>query len=107
MPTRKRRPQRRAIPPPPTQPQATNPQLRAAIMEVVDTQLSEGVPPETRQTFERLVAAGHSPAGARELIAYVVVFEIFAVMARGQVYDQARFVAALRRLPELPEDGSY
>jgi hypothetical protein len=75
-----------------------NPQLRAAIFEIVDTQLREGRPPETRQTLDRLVAAGHTPEGARELIALVVVNEIFEVMQRGEPYDQVRFIAGLRQL---------
>ena len=104
MPLRKRRPQRRVTPPPPTQPPETNPQLTAAILEIVDSQLSAGTPPETRRTFERLAAAGHTPEGARQLIAHVVVREIFAVMSRGERYDEARFIAALRRLPSLGGD---
>lgn len=103
--TRKRRPQRQrsAAQPPATPPPETNPRLAAAILEIVDTQLRDGTPPETRQTFARLVAAGYTPEGARQLLAHVVVREIFAVMARGEGYDQARFVAALDRLPRLPD----
>ena len=102
--TRKRRPQRRAVVPDPTrgQPPATNPQLAAVILEIVDTQLRDHDPPETRQTFDRLIAAGYSPEGARQLLAHVVVSEIFTVMARGERYDAARFRAALARLPALP-----
>ena len=103
--TRKRRPQRQKPLPSPErgQPPAANPRLRDAILEIVDTQLSEGDPPETRQTLERLVEAGYTPEGARQLIAHVVVSEIFAVMARGEQYDEARFIAGLKRLPKLPE----
>jgi hypothetical protein len=103
--TRKRRPQRRPIVPytPEQQPPETSPQLAAAILEIVDTQLRDGTPPETRQTFERLIAEGITPEGARQLIAHVVVREIFAVMARGECYNQPRFVAALQHLPALPE----
>jgi hypothetical protein len=102
--TRKRRPQRRDIAPYSQQgAPETNPQLAAAILEIVDAQLRDGTPPETRQTFDRLVAAGYTPEGARQLLAHVVVREIFAVMARGERYDQARFVAALHRLPSLTD----
>jgi hypothetical protein len=103
--TRKRRPQRqRSLSHPlPIPPPETNPRLAAAILEVVDTQLRDGTPPETRQTFERLVAAGYTPEGARQLLAHVVVREIFTVMASGEGYNQARFVAALDRLPTLPD----
>src|SRR5687767_13258502 len=98
--TRKRRPRRQAIAPYSQQQDSpeTNPQLAAAILGIVDTQLRDGTPPETRQTFERLVSAGYTPEGVRQLLAHVVVREIFSVMARGQRYDETRFVAALQRL---------
>ena len=103
--TRKRRPQRNAVAPyiPAQEPPETNPQLAAAVLAIVDTQLRTGTPPETRQTFDRLIAAGYTPEGARQLLAHVVVREIFTVMARGEPYDQRRFVAALHRLPTLPD----
>src|SRR5438128_1522884 len=103
--TRKRRPQGRASPPPPQQlPPAANPQLAAALLEIVDTQLRDRTPPETRETFDRLIGLGYTPEGARQLLAHVVVREIFTVMSRGESYDAARFVAALRRLPTLPTE---
>ena len=105
--TRKRRPQRRASPPLPQHlPPAANPQLAAALLEIVDTQLRDGTPPETRETFDRLIGLGYPPEGARQLLAHVVVREIFTVMSRGESYDAARFVAALRRLPALPDVGA-
>ena len=103
--TRKRQPQRpkAATHSPPRQPVATNPQLAATILEIVDTQLRDGTPPETRQTFDRLITAGYTPEGARQLLAHVVVSEIYIVMKRGERYDMARFVAALHQLPILPD----
>jgi hypothetical protein len=76
--------------------------VRAAILEVVENQLRDGTPPETKQTFERLVAEGYSEQEAKRLIAVVVAIEIFDVLKQNQPYNQARFVAALRRLPKLP-----
>ena len=104
--TRKRRVQRQHTAPysQRLEPPETNPQLAATILEIVDTQLRDGTPPETRQTFDRLTRAGYTPEGARQLLAHVVVREIFTVMARGERYDQARFVAALHRLPTLRDD---
>ena len=103
--THKRRPQRRSAPLPQHLPPAANPQLAAAILTIVDTQLRDGTPPETRETFERLIGLGYTPEGARQLLAHVVVREIFTIMARGESYDAVRFVAALRRLPALPDDA--
>lgn len=85
-------------------PPAVNRELRAAILSIVDEQLSSGDPPETRQTLDRLVESGHSPEGARQLIAQVVAREIYTVMARGDRYDAARYRAALAGLPSLPPE---
>ena len=81
---------------------ATNPALGAAIMEVVDNQLRDGTPPETRQTFDRLLADGHTEEEARRLIACAVTSEIFDVLKNRQPYDEARYITALHRLPTLP-----
>lgn len=77
-----------------------NPALRATIMEVVDNQLRDNEPAETRQTYERLLGEGYSPEEARNLIGNIVVQEIYDVMKQGQPYDQARFVAKLLALPD-------
>ncbi|MBC8077739.1 MAG: hypothetical protein H7Y32_16805 [Chloroflexales bacterium] len=100
---KRRRPLRKPLPPNAPLPPVANPELRAAILAVVDTQLRTSDPPETMQTLERLSAMGYSPEGARQLIAQAVVSEIFNVMAQGKPYDAARYLAALARLPELPD----
>ncbi len=81
---------------------ATNPYLNATILEIVDNQLRDGTPPETRQTFERLLNEGQTPDEARRLIGYVVANEIQAVLKNNEVFNEARFVAGLERLPTLP-----
>jgi hypothetical protein len=75
---------------------------RAAIFEVVDNQLRAGDPPETRRTLERLMEEGRSRQEARRLIALVVICEINDMVREGRAFDEARFVAALQRLPEPP-----
>lgn len=55
----------------------SNPQLQAAIIEVVENQLRNDDPPQTGQTFKRLIEAGHSEKEAKRLIACVVSAEIF------------------------------
>ncbi len=80
----------------------TNPRLRAAIMEVVDNQLRDLDPPETRQTFDRLRAEGFSDEEAKRLLGCVVAAEIFEVLKRGEVFNPARYATALARLPKMP-----
>ena len=60
----------------------SNPYARAAIMEVVENQLRDNDPPQTRQTFNRLIGAGHSEKEAKRLIGCVVSAEIFDVLKK-------------------------
>jgi hypothetical protein len=79
---------------------SANPALTDAILAVVDQQLRDQRPPETRRTCERLVARGYAPEDARRLIGNVVAQDIFAVMQRGEVYHEQRSSAALHGLPD-------
>jgi hypothetical protein len=79
---------------------SANPALTEAILAVVDQQLRDNTPPETRRTFERLVAQGYAPHDARRLIGNVVAQEIFAVMQREEAYNEQRYVAAVQGLPD-------
>ena len=82
----------------------TNPHLQAAIMEVVDNQLRSNDPPQTQQTFKRLVEAGHAESEAKRLIACVVSAEIFDVLKKQEPFNLERFVKGLDKLPALPWD---
>lgn len=76
--------------------------LNKAIREVVDNQLRGLDPPETKETFNRLVEEGYSSEQARTLIGFVVSSEVFDILKNMEPYNHERFVEALRRLPELP-----
>lgn len=76
--------------------------VRAVMYEVVDNQLRSGEPPETGQTFERLLAEGHSPDEARQLLAAVMSSEVFRMLKHKRPFDGDGYVAALKRLPKLP-----
>ena len=82
-----------------------NPQLHAAIMKVVENQLRSNDPPQTQQTFKRLIEAGHSEKEAKRLIACVVSAEIFDVLRKNEPFDLDRFVRGLNNLPAMPWDG--
>ena len=76
----------------------TNPYLKEEILEVVENQLRDGDPPETRQTLERLLAAGYSRQQAVEMIGSVVVDEIWVVLHDKKPFDRERFVGLLEKL---------
>jgi len=82
----------------------TNPHLKATTLEVVDNQLRANDPPETRSALDRLIAEGHSEKAAKELIACLVISEIFDVMKNEEEFNLQRYVDALNKLPQLPWD---
>jgi hypothetical protein len=81
----------------------SNERLNKTILEIVDNQIRECSPPETKETFDRLVGEGVGRDEARRLIGYVVASEIFDVLKSMQPFDGKRYVKALRRLPKLTE----
>jgi hypothetical protein len=81
-----------------------DPVLNAAIMKVVDNQLRGNNPPQTQQTFKRLIDAGISENEAKRLIACVVSAEIFDVLKKQEPFNLERFVKGLDKLPALPWD---
>ncbi|MEA3465852.1 MAG: hypothetical protein U9R29_07600 [Thermodesulfobacteriota bacterium] len=81
-----------------------NPRIKMAVIEVVNTQVESNDPPETGLTLTRLINDGYTPSDAKDLIGCVVLSEVFDVMKNEEVFDPERYVAALNRLPEIPED---
>ncbi|HEY7316001.1 MAG TPA: hypothetical protein VIE89_00390 [Candidatus Binatia bacterium] len=81
---------------------ASNPHLQAAIIEVVENQLRNNDPPQTNQTFKRLIEAGHSEKEAKRLIACVVSAEIFDVLKKNEPFNLDRFIKCLNKLPTMP-----
>ncbi|MFO0888250.1 MAG: hypothetical protein U0790_03780 [Isosphaeraceae bacterium] len=79
-----------------------NPKVQAAIYDVLDNQLRDEDPPETKQTLERLLAAGIERGEARRLIACIIAGEIFSVLKTSTAFDRERFVGRLSLLPEMP-----
>ena len=79
-----------------------NQRLRAAIREVINTQIRNNDPPETKQAISRLQNQGFSEEDALRLIGYVVVSEVLTVLQENRQYDQEKYIAALNGLPGLP-----
>ena len=81
-----------------------NPYLKSAILEVVENQLQANDPPETRQTYDRLISEGYSEVEAKKLIGCVVSLEIFDVLKKQEPFNPERFAKALNELPKIPWD---
>ena len=79
-----------------------NRRLQKAILEVINTQVRDNDPPETKQALTRLQNQGFSAAESLRLIGYVVASEVFNVLQEKRQYDQEKYIGALNDLPRLP-----
>ena len=79
-----------------------NQKLKNAILEVMNKQIIDNDPPETKKTLVRLQENGYSKEEAIKLIGYVVASEVFAVFREDCRYDEKKYIAALKALPKLP-----
>ena len=72
--------------------------LQKTILEVVENQIRENNPPETRETLDMLLKADYSKDDAMKLLGRVVVSEIYKVLKNKEPFDEERYVKALREL---------
>jgi hypothetical protein len=77
-----------------------NAHLQAAYLEVVDNQLRDNDPPETRQTFDRLRTLNIGERDAKLLIASAIACETFEILKHNKPFDKERFIRHLRSLPD-------
>ena len=75
-----------------------------ALLEVVDNQIRDNDPPETRKTLERLMKEGFSEIEAKKLIACVISSELFGMLKNKKRHDPKKYIAKLESLPKLPWD---
>lgn len=75
-----------------------NPFIHQVIHEIVENQIKENNPPETRITFERLMNSGYDRHDVIHKIGTVVMEEVYEVMKQKKPYNEKRFVARLKQL---------
>jgi hypothetical protein len=72
------------------------------ILGVVDDQMRDNLPPETRKTFDRLLKEGHTQTEAKRLIGCALSAEIYDVLKHEREFDRRRYTAYLGKLPRMP-----
>lgn len=75
---------------------------REALFEAIENQMKEGTPPATRETFDRLRAAGHSRKETMKFLACVLLVELNEMIRDNRIYDETSYVNRLKMLPQLP-----
>ena len=73
--------------------------LATVIDAVVDQQIAEKNPPETLETYERLLDEGFEKKEVYQLIGKIVSCETSEMIVNGQEFNMDRYVAALQALP--------
>jgi hypothetical protein len=76
--------------------------LRQQIFQIVENQIKDNNPAETKQTYQRLLKMGCSEMDAKKYIGQCVAVELFNIMKHKQPFDQKRYVENLNKLPEEP-----
>lgn len=77
---------------------------REALFEAIKNQMKEGTPPATRETFDRLRAAGFSRKETMKYLACVLLVELNEMIKDNRMYDETSYVNRLEMLPLLPWD---
>ena len=76
--------------------------VRAELRQILQNQMDAGEPPETKQTFERLRAAGVPEDEVWRLMSGVLAGELATMMREERLYDRDRYVRGLGSLPNWP-----
>lgn len=81
-----------------------NKELQTHIFDIIENQLKENNPPETKKTLERLQNEGYNAFQAKQLIGQCVTVELFGVLKNGEEFDNERYTKNLEKLPKEPFD---
>jgi hypothetical protein len=72
--------------------------LRDAMLDTVLKQINSNDPPETRDTYDRLIDEGASNSQALQLIAGAMRIEMNRMLAEGTPFDNERYAALLAKV---------
>jgi hypothetical protein len=75
-----------------------NPFLHISMHVALENQIASNDPPETRETFERLVEGGMDPHEAKHAILRVLIHEIWNILSQHERFNRERFCKELAKL---------
>ena len=75
-----------------------NPRLQKLVFEVIENQIRDNDPPETKATWDRLKSAGYSDLQIKKMIGGVFIQHLYHVMKDGVPMDTEKYVQDLERL---------
>lgn len=78
--------------------------MRVIQQTLINHQLRNNDPPETKITFDRLKKLGYDDFVTRQLIGQCLAVELFGVLKYGKPLNNERYVKHLMALPKEPFD---
>jgi hypothetical protein len=75
--------------------------LEEALLEAINNQIENNDPPETKQTYDRLMKEIKNHDEVMEYLGVVMRFEILDILKSKKPFDKKRYVERLNRLPDL------
>jgi hypothetical protein len=73
------------------------------VENVVEKQIQRNDPPETAETYLRLIEESFTAPEALRLISMAVQIELFRLMRFGEAFNHTRYIGNLHGLPDLPD----
>lgn len=73
------------------------------VEQIIEKQIRRNDPPETSDTYQRLINDSFTEVEARRLISTAVNVELFRLMNHGEAFNRKRFLDNLKGLPDLPD----
>ena len=80
----------------------TNLRMRKIIFEILENQIRNNDPAETKITRDRLIKEGYNEFQAKQLIAQCLTVEIFDIMKFKKPFLLERYIKNLKALPKEP-----
>ena len=77
----------------------TNPRLREEMYKVVRNQIRQNDPPETKQTYDRLIKEGFPEEEVMRQLAMAVAAEVYDIMTNKEPFNEERYIKRLNNLP--------
>jgi len=78
--------------------------LKQQVYQIIENQIKENEPKETKLTFERLSNQGYNDEEIRQMIGLCLSIELFERMKKGKPFDAARYIKNLEALPDEPKE---
>jgi hypothetical protein len=72
-----------------------------AVFEAIDNQIKNNDPPETKQTYERLMKEINDHEEVMEYLGVVMRSEILDILKSKKPFNRKRYVERLNRLPDI------